>query len=124
MLDGGQIRVVATDGHRLSYAARPLGQQQEKREVILPRKAVLELGRLLADSDDAVTIEIFASLVRFSFGGIVLDHQDHRRQVSGLHAGGADQLPEAVRDRAQLTCSSRCSAPRSCRTRNSAACAG
>jgi DNA polymerase III subunit beta len=72
VLDGGQIRVIATDGHRLSYAARPLGHQQDKREVILPRKAVLELGRLLADSEDPVTIEIFASLVRFSFGNVVL----------------------------------------------------
>jgi len=72
VLDGGQVKVIATDGHRLSYAARPLGQQQEKREVILPRKAVLELGRLLADSEDPVTIEIFASLVRFSFGSTVL----------------------------------------------------
>jgi len=72
LVDGEQIRVVATDGHRLSYAARPLGQHQDKREVILPRKAVLELGRLLADSDDSVTIEIFASLVRFSFAGVVL----------------------------------------------------
>jgi len=72
VLDGGQVKVIATDGHRLSYAARPLGQQQEKREVILPRKAVQELGRLLVDSDDAVTVEIFASLVRFSFGNTVL----------------------------------------------------
>jgi DNA polymerase-3 subunit beta len=68
VLDAGQMRVIATDGHRLSYAARPLGQQQERREVIVPRKAVLELGRLLADSDDSVGLEIFASLVRFSFG--------------------------------------------------------
>jgi DNA polymerase-3 subunit beta len=72
LVDGGQLRVVATDGHRLSYAARPLGAQQEKREVILPRKAVLELTRLLAEVDEAVTIEIFASMVRFTFGGIVL----------------------------------------------------
>jgi DNA polymerase-3 subunit beta len=72
VLDGGQVKVIATDGHRLSYAARPLGSQQEKREVILPRKAVLELGRLLGDADEPVTIEIFASLVRFSFGHIVL----------------------------------------------------
>jgi DNA polymerase-3 subunit beta len=68
VLEAGQVRVVATDGHRLSYAARPLGQSQEKREVILPRKAVLELSRLLADSEDAVTIEIFGSVVRFGFG--------------------------------------------------------
>lgn len=72
VLDGGLVKVIATDGHRLSYAARPMGQQQEKREVILPRKAVQELGRLLLDSDDAVTVEIFASLVRFSFGNAVL----------------------------------------------------
>jgi DNA polymerase-3 subunit beta len=71
-LDGGQIKVVATDGHRLSYAARPLGQQQERREVILPRKAVLELGRLLAESEEAATVEIFGSLVRFTFGDTVL----------------------------------------------------
>jgi DNA polymerase III subunit beta len=72
VLDGGLVRVVATDGHRLSYAARPLGQQQEKRDVILPRKAVQELGRLLGDVEEVVTIEIFTSLVRFSFGDIVL----------------------------------------------------
>ena len=71
VLEGGQVKVIATDGHRLSYAARALGQSQEKREVILPRKAVLELSRLLADSDDPVTIEIFGAVVRFGFGGTV-----------------------------------------------------
>lgn len=72
VLDGGEIKVVATDGHRLSYAARPLGQEQEKREVILPRKAVLELAKLLDETDEAVEIDIFASQVRFAFGSVVL----------------------------------------------------
>jgi DNA polymerase III subunit beta len=72
VLDDGQVKVVATDGHRLSYAARPLGQQQEKREVILPRKAVLELSKLLSEGDEPVEIEIYASQVKFQFGGIVL----------------------------------------------------
>jgi DNA polymerase III subunit beta len=72
LIDGGQVKVIATDGHRLSYAARPLGQQQDKREVIVPRKAVLELGRLLADTDDSVDLDIFGSLVRFSFGDTVV----------------------------------------------------
>jgi DNA polymerase-3 subunit beta len=72
VLEGAQVKVIATDGHRLSYAARPLGQSQDKREVILPRKAVLELSRLLADSEDPVTIEIFGAVVRFGFGGTVL----------------------------------------------------
>jgi len=72
VLDGGQVRVVATDGHRLGYAARPLGQPQEKREVILPRKAVLELGKLLGEGDEPVAIELYASQVRFAFGSVVL----------------------------------------------------
>lgn len=72
VVDGGDLKVVATDGHRLSYAARPLGQQHEKREVILPRKAVIELAKLLGDGDDPVAVEIFASQVRFSFGSIIL----------------------------------------------------
>jgi len=72
VIDDGQLKVVATDGHRLSYAARALGQQLDKREVILPRKAVLELSKLLAESDDPVEIEIYASQVRFVFGAIVL----------------------------------------------------
>jgi DNA polymerase-3 subunit beta len=72
VLDEGQVKVVATDGHRLSYAARPLGAAQDKREVILPRKAVIELSKLLAETDDPVEIEIFASQVRFVFGSVVL----------------------------------------------------
>ena len=72
VLEGGQIKVVATDGHRLSYAARPLGQQHEKREVILPRKAILELAKLLGDGDEPVVVEIFGSQVRFAFGSVVL----------------------------------------------------
>jgi DNA polymerase-3 subunit beta len=72
VLDEGQVKVVATDGHRLSYAARPLGQQQERREVILPRKTVVELSKLLAESDEPVEIEIFGSQVRFVFGSVVV----------------------------------------------------
>jgi DNA polymerase-3 subunit beta len=72
VLEGGEIKVVATDGHRLSYAARPLGQQHEKREVILPRKAVVELAKLLGESDEPVVVEIFGSQVRFGFGSVVL----------------------------------------------------
>jgi len=72
VLDGENMRVVATDGHRLSYAAGTVPKQEEKREVILPRKAVLELGRLLTDSDDPVDIEVYANQVRFRFGAIEL----------------------------------------------------
>jgi len=40
--------------------------------VILPRKTVLELGKLLTDSDDTVTIDILANQVRFRFSNVEL----------------------------------------------------
>ena len=43
-----------------------------RQEVILPRKTVLELGKLLADSDDPVTLDILANQVRFRFGNVEL----------------------------------------------------
>ncbi|MBX9811319.1 MAG: DNA polymerase III subunit beta [Burkholderiales bacterium] len=70
VLEEEQIKVVATDGHRLSYAAGELPQQQGKREVILPRKAVLELARQLGETEDTVEIELHANQVKFRFAGI------------------------------------------------------
>ncbi len=70
VLEGDEMKVVATDGHRLSYASGKVEQAQEKREVILPRKAVLELSRLLGDNDEPVNIQIYASQVRFRFGNV------------------------------------------------------
>lgn len=72
VLEDEQMRVVATDGHRLSYASGAVAKQDEKREVILPRKAILELARLLTESDEDVDIELYASQVRFRFGSIEL----------------------------------------------------
>ena len=72
VLDGQEMRVVATDGHRLSYASGTVAAQDEKREVILPRKAVMELARLLTDSGEAVDIELYATQVKFRFGDIEL----------------------------------------------------
>ncbi len=68
VLDDKKIKVVATDGHRLSYAEGPLEHAHEKREVILPRKAVLELSRQLSSGDATIEAEIYASQVRFRYG--------------------------------------------------------
>jgi len=70
VLEEGQIKVVATDGHRLSYAAGALQQQQGKREVILPRKAVLELAKQLQETDDPVEVGLYSNQVKFRFSGI------------------------------------------------------
>lgn len=72
LIEGGELRTVATDGHRLAYAAMPVDGAFEKREMILPRKTVLELMRLLADSDDPLTIDAGSNQIRFQFGEIEL----------------------------------------------------
>ncbi len=63
VLEGKQLRVVATDGHRLSYAETELETEVEAREVIIPRKTVVELSKLLAEVDDPVELRIGANQV-------------------------------------------------------------
>jgi DNA polymerase-3 subunit beta len=72
VVDGGQLRLVATDGHRLSYAAAALGGSLPHQEVIVPRKTVIELAKLLGDGEDEVRIELSSSQAAFSFGSIEL----------------------------------------------------
>src|SRR5207237_2691509 len=64
------LRVVATDGHRLSFASRTLEGDHGSVEAILPRKTVLELIKLLQDSDEPVSLAIGSNQARFSFSGI------------------------------------------------------
>jgi DNA polymerase-3 subunit beta len=71
-VDGRELRAVATDGHRLAFASVELETELPRQEMILPRKTVLELNRLLVDTDDALNISLAPSQVRFSFGNIVL----------------------------------------------------
>jgi DNA polymerase III subunit beta len=72
MVDGQELRAVATDGHRLAYASVGIETELPRQEMILPRKTVLELNRLLTDTDDALNISLSANQVRFAFGSIVL----------------------------------------------------
>jgi DNA polymerase III subunit beta len=67
-----QLKLVATDGHRLAFASLKLATDLPRQEVIVPRKTVLELSKLLADSDDEVRIEISPSQAAFSFGTVEL----------------------------------------------------
>ena len=57
--DTQKIRMVATDGHRLAYAERGMGDDAKRLTsgVIIPRKGLAELKRLV-DEEDADEIEI------------------------------------------------------------------
>lgn len=73
VVEDGQLKLVATDGHRLAYASREAGGKNlTKQEVILPRKTIIELSKLLEDTDDPVAIELSAAQAKFSFGKVVL----------------------------------------------------
>ncbi|MDP8566246.1 DNA polymerase III subunit beta [Methylophilus aquaticus] len=72
-VNGDQLHVVGTDGHRLSYTNTTLDQTFEKNEVILPRKTVLELTKLLDEqSESPVVIDLLNGQVSFEFGDIQL----------------------------------------------------
>jgi DNA polymerase III subunit beta len=70
---GPFLRAVATDGHRLAQAQlpRPAGAEGIP-GIIVPRKTVLELGKLLDSADGEVTVAISASKIRFTIGPIIL----------------------------------------------------
>jgi DNA polymerase-3 subunit beta len=93
LVEGGELRAVATDGHRLAVATQEVAAREvDRQEVILPRKTIIELSKLLADSDDPVSIELSASQARFRFDGVLLASKlvdgkfpDYQRVIPTAH---------------------------------------
>jgi len=71
-ISANRVRAVATDGHRLAIceAEMETGAGGDI-QVILPRKAVLELSRLLGDEDTLLQLEISNSHARARFGDTI-----------------------------------------------------
>ncbi|MGI9228663.1 MAG: DNA polymerase III subunit beta [Gammaproteobacteria bacterium] len=62
-----KLRAVATDGHRLALAEMALNTgTKEERQLIVPRKAVLELSRLLDEGDSDVSLTLSKNHVRIT----------------------------------------------------------
>jgi DNA polymerase-3 subunit beta len=74
VVEGETVRAVATDGHRLGLCdvAKNGTPVAGKIEAIVPRKTILELARLLPDSEEAVRVQMAPTQVKFSFGAIEL----------------------------------------------------
>ena len=69
----GNLRAVATDGHRLAQAQVPLPQGANGMPgVIVPRKTVLDVAKLLEGEQGEVEVALSTSKIRFSIGPIVL----------------------------------------------------
>lgn len=56
MKSSDQLKVVATDGHRLAFSKHLLSLDAQDMACILPRKAVLEFLRILQHSDELVSV--------------------------------------------------------------------
>lgn len=98
----GQLRVVATDGHRLAMCTRPMEiNSAEKVQAILPRKGVIELARLLGDGDSGADIKLGGSHIRaitpeFTFTSKLVDGKfpDYERVLPK----GGNRVVIGVRD--------------------------
>ena len=108
VVEGGELKLVATDGHRLAFASIELQGNLARQEAIVPRKTVLELSKLLADSDDEVRIELSAGQAAFSFGSIDLVSKlidgkfpDYTRVIPTQHKNRLQTDREALRQALQ-----------------------
>ena len=67
------LRAVSTDGHRLARVELPVPDGAQRMPgVIVPRKAVIELRRLLDDASEPVEIALSDNKIRFGFDSVVL----------------------------------------------------
>ena len=62
------LRSVATDGHRLAMkdVVMDLDVNEDKRQVIVPRKGIQELMRLLNENDDEISVVVGSSHIRMT----------------------------------------------------------
>ena len=71
-VEGDKLMAVATDGHRLAYNAISVNANSVKQEIIVPRKAVIELSKLLVEDDSEIQIEFSDQQLKANFSGIQL----------------------------------------------------
>ncbi len=72
MVEGGKLRVIATDTYRLAYRYIDIEDGELDVEAIIPRKSMNELSKLLLDPNEEVEVAITQSQILFEFSGIVV----------------------------------------------------
>ncbi|MCY4153904.1 MAG: DNA polymerase III subunit beta [Gammaproteobacteria bacterium] len=90
--EAGRLRAVATDGHRLALCEVDIAfPTEEKKQLIMPRKGVMELLRLLHDSEDEVEIVMSGNHIRIVRGDLIFTsklidgkYPDYNRVIPAL----------------------------------------
>jgi DNA polymerase-3 subunit beta len=70
-LTSSKIKLVATDGHRLALSEFETETGADEKQIIVPRKAVLELSRLLDGSDNPANCSMSQNHLRVETGTLV-----------------------------------------------------
>jgi DNA polymerase-3 subunit beta len=101
---GDKITVVGTDGHRLALIKRNMvGSIKEERKLIIPRKAAVELRKLLDKAEENVKVTLCKNHVLFTVGDI----QFLTRLIEGTYPNYEQVIPSSndkkiLVDRAQF----------------------
>lgn len=107
-LNSNYLRAVATDGHRLAYCQKQTNADiADTKQVILPRKGVLELVKLLDDTNDVVKIILGSNHFQIKFNNLRLTSKlidgrfpDYNRVIpidgSNIITTDRDQLRQAL----------------------------
>lgn len=86
-----ELKIVGTDGHRLSVIAVNIkGKLSEEKKLILPKKAAIELKKLIEGISDNITIYINKNHMFFSIDHIVLTS----RLIEGTYPNYEQVLPK------------------------------
>ena len=90
ILPEGRLNVVGTDGHRLAMTSRTIeGTIKEERKNIIPRKAAIELRKLLDKSEENIKVTFCKNHVMFSIGNI----QFLTRLIEGTYPNYEQVIP-------------------------------
>ena len=70
-ISNDSLKAVATDGHRLAISEVPTDIEiSESRQIIIPRKGVIELARLLEDTEAQIRIQVGDNHIKVDFPDI------------------------------------------------------
>jgi DNA polymerase-3 subunit beta len=86
-----EFKMVGTDGHRLSVISEGLdGSLPEEKKLILPKKAAIELRKLIEGSEENVTIYLDKNHIFFSTGDVMLTS----RLIEGTYPNYEQVIPK------------------------------
>ncbi|MCL6518940.1 MAG: DNA polymerase III subunit beta [Armatimonadetes bacterium] len=72
VLKGDEIRLAATDSHRLAIRTSPVANAKGETSCIIPGRALNELGRMLGEEDTPVKVAISESQIKFTVGDVTM----------------------------------------------------